>query len=72
MTFMKVPTYGDIADAKLARLQEAELAFWRNTAEKLRDDMEYLFEGAQRDKEVELILGSKKIMLVLVVKEEDK
>jgi hypothetical protein len=70
MTFMKVPTYGDIADAKIARLQEAELAFWRNTAERLRDDMEYLFEGAQRDKMVELIFGSKKVMLL--VQQEDK
>lgn len=66
MTVMKVPTYGDIADAKVARLQEAELAFWRNTAERLRDNIEEIFEGAQRDKEVELTFGSKKVMLVLV------
>jgi hypothetical protein len=70
MTFMKVPTYGDIADAKVARLQEAELAFWRNTAERLRDNMEEIFEGGQRDKEVELTFGSKKIVLVVVPQEE--
>jgi hypothetical protein len=70
MKMMKVPTWDDISSQKTIRLHEAELAFWRNTAERLRDDMESLFDAAQRDGEIELSSGSRKIVLEAV--KEDK
>jgi hypothetical protein len=71
MKTMKVPTWEDMSSQKTIRLHEAELAFWRNTAERLRDDIEYLFDTVQRDGEIELSSGSRKVALV-VVKEADE